>query len=449
MSATADTAPRRTLRGHISRSAEPALLVVLLIVLACLVTGYIGSQLGVALPGWVPLLGRSYLTINAEFQTAQAVQAGQGQSVTIAGVRVGLISGVHLHDGVAVVTMHIDRGDGPIYRNATLLLRPKSELKDMTVEMDPGTPAAGTLRDGGTLPISQTAPDINLDELLASLDADTRSYLLALISSGGQALDGQGPTLSADLRRLDPTTLAIEQISSRLVARQSDISAVVRDLALLTTAIGDRDTQLSELVDASNSLFATFAHEDASVSSTVAQLPGALSQVRGSLTQLAGTAHLTDQALSGLLPTAQALAPAGQALTAFFAKTRPVITRQIGPFTHAAQPAVAALATGSRSLAAATPKLSTTLGVLNTLFNELAYPGSSTRPGYLFYLPWAAHNLDSVVASADASGAMARGEVLLAPSSEFLICSAPRTNPSLAAVVDLLKPPFCASSSTP
>ena len=33
----------------------------------------------------------------------------------------------------------------PIYHNATLLLRPKTQLQDMTVEVDPGTPADGSL----------------------------------------------------------------------------------------------------------------------------------------------------------------------------------------------------------------------------------------------------------------------------------------------------------------
>ncbi len=37
-----------------------------------------------------------------------------------------------------------------IYRNATMLLRPKTQLKDMTVEVDPGTPSAGRVPSGYT-----------------------------------------------------------------------------------------------------------------------------------------------------------------------------------------------------------------------------------------------------------------------------------------------------------
>ena len=71
--------------------------------------------------------------------TAQAVTPGQGQTVRVAGVRVGDISSVDLENGHAVVTMDIDRKFLPVYKDATILLRPKTGLKDMFLELDPGT----------------------------------------------------------------------------------------------------------------------------------------------------------------------------------------------------------------------------------------------------------------------------------------------------------------------
>ena len=74
-----------------------------------------------------------------------------------------------------------------IYRDATMLLRPKTRLKDETVEVDPGTPWAGRVPAGYTLPVSQTAPDGNLDEFLAALDAETRAYLQELLAGAAKA----------------------------------------------------------------------------------------------------------------------------------------------------------------------------------------------------------------------------------------------------------------------
>ena len=52
-------------------------------------------------------------------------------------------------NGRAVVTMQIQDKYKPIYKDATILLRPKTGLKDMILSLDPGTPQAGELKEGG------------------------------------------------------------------------------------------------------------------------------------------------------------------------------------------------------------------------------------------------------------------------------------------------------------
>ncbi len=134
--------------------------------------GTSSSHENLKLPSWVPVLGKSYFTLKADFQTAQAVTPGQGQAVTIAGAKIGEIASVDLQNGVATVTMHLvpKYAQGRIYKNATMLLRPKTQLQDITVEVDPGTPASGDLSSGATIGLSQTAPNIDFDEFLAGLD---------------------------------------------------------------------------------------------------------------------------------------------------------------------------------------------------------------------------------------------------------------------------------------
>ena len=87
----------------------------------------------------IPLLEEKPFELKAEMTTAQAVTPGQGQTVRVAGVRVGDIYAVDYENGHAVVTMAIDRKFLPVYKNATILLRPKTGLKDMFLELDPGT----------------------------------------------------------------------------------------------------------------------------------------------------------------------------------------------------------------------------------------------------------------------------------------------------------------------
>src|SRR3954453_536207 len=129
------------------------------------------------LPSWVPVVGKDFFVIKAEMSTAQAVTPGQGQTVNIAGVKVGEISKVELKNGKAVITLRMEPRYGRVYKNATVLLRPKTGLKDMVPELEPGTPSAGRIKEGGVIPVGQTLPDVNLDEILASLDGDSRAYL--------------------------------------------------------------------------------------------------------------------------------------------------------------------------------------------------------------------------------------------------------------------------------
>src|ERR671930_1112614 len=122
----------------------------------------------------IPILEEKPFPLHAEFQTAQAVVPGQGQTIRVAGVRVGDVQDVTLEHGVGVVTFAVDRKYLPIYKNATILMRPATGLKDMFFELDPGTKSAGEIPEGGTITTQNTAPDVNLDEILSALDGDTQ-----------------------------------------------------------------------------------------------------------------------------------------------------------------------------------------------------------------------------------------------------------------------------------
>ena len=62
----------------------------------------------------IPLLEDRPFELKAEFETAQAVVPGQGQTIRVAGVRVGDVQDVTLEDGHAVVTFAIDREYLPV-----------------------------------------------------------------------------------------------------------------------------------------------------------------------------------------------------------------------------------------------------------------------------------------------------------------------------------------------
>jgi phospholipid/cholesterol/gamma-HCH transport system substrate-binding protein len=430
-----------SVRDQIERYRTAFIAVVTMVIIAAAVGGYILAHENLKLPGWVPVLGRNYYTLKAELETAQAVTPGQGQAVTIAGAKIGEVASVDLHEGVAVVTMKITPKYARIYRNATLLLRPKTQLQDIAVEVDPGAPSAGKLPSGSTLPLSQTAPNVNFDEFLSSLDAETRVYLQELLAGAGGALKNNGKALSATFKRFDPTAREIQQIASQLEARHANTARAIHNFRLLMEALGGKDKQLAELVDASNAVFATFAKEEHSVQRTLQLLPGALTKTRHGLGQLAKAAHVLGPTLHELLPFAHSLGPANEATRRLALATTPIIKNEVRPFAREILPTINEIAPDTKALAESFPKLATSFGVLNEFFNEIAYNPGKSQGGFLFYLDWANHNLNSVISSADAHGVLGRTLVYLNCEIAPILKGVASVNPNVNLLVGLLNPP--------
>jgi phospholipid/cholesterol/gamma-HCH transport system substrate-binding protein len=436
-----------TLGDQIRKRLREFLALLGIVASAAAVGGYILAHQRITVPSWVPALGDDSFVLKAEFATAQAVTPGQGQSVTVAGVQVGRIERVDLVNGRAVVTMRIDPDMGRrIRHDATLLLRPKTGLKDMTVAMDPGTTKSPRLSSGSTLPISATLPDVNLDEFLSALDGDTRDYLQLLLNGAGTGLGGNGRELSALLRRFDPTARNIAKITHLAAQRDGHIKHAIGNFSALMRELGAKDQQLTEFVRSSRAVLDTFAQNDASLRETLALLPGALAHTKAGLGDVGKLTSKLGPTTRRLQPTADSLAGGMKAAQPFLRETTPVIQDELRPFARTAKPTFDALRPAVQQLAPATKNLTTTFSVLNRFLNELAYNPGSQAPGFLFFVPWGGHNLNSVVSVQDATGPMQRGLVMLScqtistDPAQNLLEGAAKVNPTVRLVIDLLNP---------
>lgn len=428
------TAIRKHLRDFVA--------IIVLLVIALVVSLFILANQRLSLPPGVPVLGKDYVDIEAELTTAQAVTPGQGQTVNIAGVEVGEIASVDLENGKAVVGLKIEREHARIYRDATILLRPKTGLKDMVAELTPGTPEAGELSEGERIPASQTLPDVNLDEILAALDADTRDYLRLLLGDGATALRGNGRELARTIRRFEPTARYAREANEQLALRRRNLRRVVHNFSLLMEELGDRDAQVANFVDSSNQVFATLANQEANIRATLRELPSTLDETQQALASVDRMATVLGPTLEDLRPGARALGPSLRATRPFLADTTPIIRDELRPFARAALPTVRELRPAMRDLAAATPNLTRSFRVLNALLNTLAYnPPGRSEEGYLFWLSWANHVGATVFATQDAHGPIRHGIVVFNCQTAELLETVAGTNPALGTLVDLLNGP--------
>lgn len=399
---------KRAIREHLSDFIAIAALVVF----AMGVTLYILSQQQAPYPSWIPVLGDDTFEVRGEFESAQAVTPGQGQTVNIAGIEVGDITEVTLEDGKGVVTMQVSDEYAPLLReDATMLLRPRTGLQDMVVELDPGS-ADDQVEEGTTIPLTRTESQVQSDEILASLDRDTQSYLRLLLEGGGSGLGGNGEELSAVLKRFEPTARDLARINGKLAKRRDNVARSINSFRRLAEELGSSDTQLGAFVESSNAVLASFANEEASLRSSLQELPSALVATRGALESGQRLASELGPTSEALIPSAEALGPALRETRPFFTDTVAPIRDQIRPFTRDVRTPVRHLTEASKALNKATPPLTASAKELNSLFNALAFNPSGTEEGYLFWSSWFAHNTNGLFTLQDAQGPLLRGLVL-------------------------------------
>ncbi|HEX8648641.1 MAG TPA: MlaD family protein [Thermoleophilaceae bacterium] len=375
--------------------------------IALVVAGYILANQRLRFP----IVEDEPVRLNVELPTAQAVMPGQGQTVRVAGVKVGSIGEVRLDDGRAVVELEIDRKYEDLIRDdATALLRPKTGLKDMFLEVDPGR--GKPLEEGDTLPLGNAIQDVNLDEILAMLDRDTREYLLLLVHGAGKGLEGRGTDLREVFRLFEPTHRDLARLQSSVATRKGNLRRLVTSLERLSTELAGREDELADLVSSAARVFRANAAEDRNISAAVRELPGALQQTTATVQEVERLAEVLGPASEQLREPIRALGGAQRALRPLSVEGEPIIRERIRPFVRASRPTVRFLRPAARDLSVATPNLTRTFRVFNKLFNLAAYnkdgrepPGDPDRDeGYLFYLAWLTHNSATAFSTSDAHG---------------------------------------------
>jgi phospholipid/cholesterol/gamma-HCH transport system substrate-binding protein len=434
----------RHFRAALSRQgrgrSKDTIAIVALAVVAVVVTLFIFIQQKASLPSWTPFVGEEFVHITGEFETAQAVAPGQGQAVVIAGIQVGKITSVALEDGHAVVGMDVEPQYMKLFHpDATLLMRPKTNLNDMTVEVAPGT-ARGHLEEGDNIPLSQTESNTNLDAFLATLDADTRQYLQLLLAGGGEGVGGRGRQLSGALRRFQPFVHYLADLNKAVAQRRRALAGVIHSFSRLTTELGRRDAAIERFVSGSQAALGNFANEQQAIQESLIEFPATLAAAQAGLGSSSALSVAARPALIGLIPQAQALGPALESTERFFERTTAPVRDQIRPFTRQVRPVVLHTKQAAADLEKTTVGFGNALGGLNALLNELAFKPKG-KQSYLFYLPWANHDLNATYNIADPGGPVQRGLVMITCNGSSLAYGVAGLSPFVKTILQAVRVP--------
>jgi len=336
---------------------------------------------------WVPFV--HHHTLRAVFDDSSELH--RGSAVRIAGVDVGKVTGVApLHPGHrgAVVTMTLDSAALPLHRDAEAKIRMRTALEgNEFVDIRPGTPSAGDLGDGGTIPLAHTATPVQLDQVLSTFTSDTRQQLVTILDQYGKALDGRGGRgFNASLRWWPPAYRYGSQVNEALQGEHPhDLSGYISSTGVVSDAL-DRDPEsVHRLITRFDQTAAAFAAERQGLSDTVRELPPALSTARSSLADVRALLPGLDRLAVALRPAVRTGVPTIDAAMPFLDQLRALVrpselqglARDLDPTTASlAKLSVRSVPLLGQTRAASSCQVKVILPWANTKIPDSAFPPS-------------------------------------------------------------------------
>lgn len=260
--------------------------------------------------------------IRAVFPTSN--ELAKGSPVRVAGIDVGTVTAIERGPGeAATVTMAIrDRGL-PIHADATAAIRPRIVLEgNFFVDLEPGTPGAPLLGDGGRIPLAQTSVPVQLDQVVATFDRSTRGQTQQLVREYARALSGGGAADARRALRQAPGAFGNLAVAARAARGRddADLTTAIRDGGRLAAALARREAALRALLPA-------YARTSGALADTRRDLAAATGELAALVDALPGDARAVDAALPELDRAAAALRPALRVLPAVARDAHPALAQ--------------------------------------------------------------------------------------------------------------------------
>jgi len=308
---------------------------------------FAGSCVGLLLFLWIsfggsiPLAPQGY-RLHADFD--DAVQLGIQSDVRISGVSVGKVVDVSLdpHTGLTNALIQFDSKYAPRPADTRAILRAKSLLGETYVELSPGSQNGPKLPDGGTIPRTQVAPTVQLDQILSTFDPATRRAFSTWQQQDAIALTNRGQDFSAAFAELYPFATNVDAVLTVLNHDSAATSALLREGGQVFSAISASPAQLQGFIRNSNAVFHATAAQNTALANTIRAFPAFTVALRHTVARASEFATDSKPLIDELRPAAVQLTPALQATVVLAPELRDLLVN-VGPLTSASKAGVPAL----------------------------------------------------------------------------------------------------------
>jgi phospholipid/cholesterol/gamma-HCH transport system substrate-binding protein len=255
-----------------------------------------------------------------------AAQVVRGAQVRVGGTPIGHVTGLAEKDGRAVVTATItDHDYTPMHDGTTARIAWQSVLGERYLELTPG-PASNPALPSGAMYRTQ-APQVEFDEVLASLDTPTRLRLNSLITGLRDTLGGHEPNIQASLRSAGPAVDALGEILAGVGRDGPAINTVVTQLHEMAAQLAGRQDDLSGTINNLTDFTGNIAGHSDQLSAGLAELPPTLDAARTTLDKIPAATDATVPLLHDLRPATDRLPSLADNLSPVMHDLNPVLDR--------------------------------------------------------------------------------------------------------------------------
>ncbi len=222
---------------------------------------------------------------------ANSANIANNSPVRIAGVNVGKVVSSERDGNDTTVTFTVDGSGQPLYEDAFATVRPRIFLEgNFFIELSPGTPGAAKLSSGDTIPVSQTATAVQIDEVLSALQSPVRADLSHLLESYGNALRHQ-PTAAENANQL-PEVRGVTGAGALNGAFKYGGDAGRYSSVVTNALLGTQQRDLSKLVASAGRTFNAFAANTEDLQGLITNFDTLTGALANQSTNLATTVHL-------------------------------------------------------------------------------------------------------------------------------------------------------------
>jgi phospholipid/cholesterol/gamma-HCH transport system substrate-binding protein len=260
-----------------------------------------------------------------------ASQLVEGNQVKVGGISVGSVNSIELADnGQAQVHISIDEDSvTPLHTGSRAAVRSVSlsGVANRYVALTPGPVNAGTIADGGAIPADDTSAEVDLDEVLNTLDPATLRDLKMLVRGGARGLDHRGAQLGRAIETLDPALSQFDAVEQELLRDQDTFERFLVESADVVSAVAKRPAQLERLVASAHATLGELAAHDGELDRVLARAPDTLREANTTLVNLRATLKDVDPAIVEARPLAPVLADFLDRLRPVTRDARPVVAQ--------------------------------------------------------------------------------------------------------------------------